>query len=87
MRRTRLKDLREPLVLWALLTLIIWAMVYAVDSFQNLGTASRHRLEITPFMLGLILYLGRSRDTVAAAVPATPAARRRMLANRQVHAS
>jgi hypothetical protein len=59
--RTKLREFREPLVAWALLTVLLWAVVYAFNSFQNLGTATRHRLEIEPLLLGLLFYLGRRR--------------------------
>lgn len=81
-RRTRIRDLREPLVLWGLLTVLIWAFVYAIDSFQNLGTASRHRLEITPLMLGVLLYLGRRRDAAGAALAAPRLGRQALVAGR-----
>jgi hypothetical protein len=69
--RTRLSDLRNPLVLWALATVLLWAFVYAVGSYQNLGTAIRHRVEIMPVQLGLLLYLGRRRvpRTLVGAIP------------------
>jgi hypothetical protein len=62
--RTRLRDFRDPLVLWALATVALWAFVYAFGSYQNLGTSIRHRLQIMPLQLGLLLYLGRRRDDV-----------------------
>lgn len=59
--RTRLRELRQPLVVWAIMALLIWATVYSVASFQNLGTLSRYKLQIMPLFLGLLLYLGRQR--------------------------
>ncbi len=59
--RTRLKDFSNPLVPWVIAAVILWAAVYSVHSFQNLGTAARHRLHIMPLFLGMLMYLGRSR--------------------------
>lgn len=63
--RTRFRDLRQPMVLWALGTLLIWSATYSVTAYQNLGTAARHRLEVTPLMFALLLYLGRARTALA----------------------
>ena len=60
--RTRWRELKEPLVGWAILTVLIWASVYSVAAFQNLGTMSRYKLQITPLLVGLLFYLGRRRD-------------------------
>lgn len=64
-RRTKLRDLREPVVLWALAVVLLWAFVYSVGTYGNLGTAVRHRLEIMPPFLGVLLYLGRRRQRTA----------------------
>lgn len=60
--RSNLRDLKEPLVAWAITGVILWAAVYAVNSFQNLGTAARHRLHIMPLLIGVLFYLGRQRS-------------------------
>lgn len=67
--RTKLRDLKEPLVAWALAALLIWAGVYSIASFQNLGTLSRYKLQIMPIFLGLLYYLGRKRDVVLVEPP------------------
>lgn len=59
--RTKLRELREPLVIWVITAVLIWASVYSIASFQNLGTLSRYRLQIMPLFYGGLLYLGRSR--------------------------
>jgi hypothetical protein len=62
--RTRWKDFKNPLVLWATLLVLTWATVYSFISFQNLGAAVRFKLQILPILLGLLLYLGRRRQIV-----------------------
>jgi hypothetical protein len=52
-------DLRQPLVIWALSLVFVWAMMYGPISYANLGTAVRFRLQMMPIMLLLFLYLGR----------------------------
>lgn len=59
--RTRLRELREPLVLWALALVVVWAALYSFVSYQNLGTAVRFRLQILPVLLLLSLHLARRR--------------------------
>ncbi|MCL5062099.1 MAG: hypothetical protein M1443_02670 [Nitrospirae bacterium] len=59
--RTKLHDLKNPVVMWASLFVLTWAIVYGFISYQNLGTAVRFRLQILPVLLCLLLYLGRQR--------------------------
>lgn len=71
--RSRVRDLLEPMVLWATLLIIAWAASYSFASYQNLGTAARFKLQIMPIFLGLIMYLSRRRTSTAAVVtPRTP---------------
>ncbi|MFZ3059430.1 MAG: hypothetical protein WA102_06765 [Candidatus Methanoperedens sp.] len=63
-KRMHWSELKEPLVLWAILLVIIWAIVYGFISYQNLGSAVRFRLQILPVMLGILLYLGRRHTRV-----------------------
>lgn len=49
-----LRILRSPTVLWIMLLILIWAAMYALPSSQNLGTASRFRLEVLPVLWPLI---------------------------------
>lgn len=67
LRRSRWKDLQNPVVLWALLLLGIWSSIYGFISFQNLGTAVRYKLQVLPVLLGLLLYLARPRQLQARA--------------------
>jgi hypothetical protein len=52
-------DLRQPLTIWALSLVFVWALLYGPISYANLGTAVRFRLQMMPIMLLLFLYLGR----------------------------
>ena len=60
-KRSRLRDFKDPLVSWALAVVFLWALVYAFVSSQNFGTTVRYRVQILPIFLGLLLYLGRNR--------------------------
>ncbi|WP_141698793.1 hypothetical protein [Candidatus Marithrix sp. Canyon 246] len=56
-KQISIKDLQEPLILWAIALIIIWAAIYAFVSSGNLGTAVRYRLSMLPILLSLLLYL------------------------------
>ncbi|EDN70405.1 conserved hypothetical protein, membrane [Beggiatoa sp. PS] len=60
-KRTKLKELKEPLIAWAIALVIIWGIVYGPVSYGNLGTAVRYKLQVLPILLGLSLYLSRIR--------------------------
>ena len=66
--RIRLRDFKDPLVAWALAAVLIWALIYAFVSSQNFGTSVRYRTQILPIVLGLLLYLGRSRQRALVAI-------------------
>jgi len=72
-RRTRFRELSEPMVFWALLLLLIWASFYGFASYQNMGAAVRYRLQIQPILLGLLLFLARERASAALPARAAPA--------------
>jgi hypothetical protein len=61
--RLRWTKLKNPLVLWSISFILIWASIYSFVSFHNFGGAVRFRLQILPVMLGLFFYLaiGASR--------------------------
>jgi hypothetical protein len=59
--RTRARDFRDPLVVWAATLVVTWAVVYGFVSYQNLGTGVRFRLQILPIFLLLLLHLARRR--------------------------
>lgn len=54
--KIRLRHLREPVFIWAILLILSWGSIYAFLAY-NLGTISRYRLQIMPILLGVILYL------------------------------
>lgn len=55
--RVRWKDLKEPIILWPLFLVLIWASVYGFVSYQNLGTASRFKLQVLPILLFLLWFI------------------------------
>lgn len=57
--RARLASLRHPLVLWALVLVVLWAGVYGFISYQNLGTASRFKLQVLPVLVAVLAHLAR----------------------------
>ena len=59
--RFRARDLKKPLIGWAVAFVFTWAAVYSIASYQNLGSSVRFRLQILPVFLGLLLYLGRKK--------------------------
>lgn len=62
-RRMRLKDLSNSMIIWAVLLILTWSGIYAFVSYFNLGTAVRYRAMILPIFLGLLLYLARPQKT------------------------
>lgn len=58
-KRSKWRDLKQPLVLWAITVVLVWAVVYGFASTQNLGAAARWKLQILPLLVGLVFYLGR----------------------------
>ena len=54
LRRT---NLRDGLVFFSLAWILSWAVIYGFISYQNLGTASRFKLQVLPFMVILPFYL------------------------------
>ncbi|MCC6809129.1 MAG: hypothetical protein IT381_17000 [Deltaproteobacteria bacterium] len=60
-RRSRLRDLGDPIVSWALGLVAIWAIVYGFVSYHNLGTGARFRLQIIAIFTCLLWHLGRRR--------------------------
>jgi hypothetical protein len=56
--RFHLADLRDPVILWAILFCLIWSAIHGIISAHNLGVAVRYRLQILPVLLLMMLYLG-----------------------------
>ena len=52
-----LAPFKEPIVVWAVSLILVWSFLYGFISYQNLGTASRFRLQIMPVLLSLTFYL------------------------------
>ena len=69
-QRTSWSEMKEPIVIWALMLIGAWASLSSVGLYQNLGTLVRHKLEILPILLGLLLYLGRLRPALRVGVSA-----------------
>jgi len=61
-KRTQLKELKHPILLWAVILVLVWAAFYSIASYQNMGSAARFKLQILPVLLLLLIYLSRSRD-------------------------
>jgi hypothetical protein len=55
-KQVSIKQLQEPVILWAIALIIIWAAIYGFVSSGNLGTAVRYRLPMLPILLALLLY-------------------------------
>ena len=58
--RIRIRELFDPVILWAVLVILIWASLYGMVTY-NFGSLVRYKLQILPIQIGLLLYLGRSR--------------------------
>jgi uncharacterized membrane protein YfcA len=74
-KRSKWKELRHPLILWAMTVILVWAVVYGFASTQNLGAAVRWKLQILLLFVGLLCYLGRRRAPAAANALALPSHR------------
>lgn len=61
-KRTHASELKDPRVLWAISLILTWSSIYGFISYQNLGAASRFRLQILPVLLGTLLFLRRDRS-------------------------
>ena len=70
LKRTRIRELTEPLVLWAVSLVVIWALINGIVSSANFGVAVRYKLQILPVLLGLLMYLARKRLPLGGVPPA-----------------
>jgi hypothetical protein len=61
-RRSKWRDLADPIIGWAVSLVLIWSVVYGFVSFHNLGTGARFRLQIIAIFVCLVSYLGRERS-------------------------
>ncbi|MEM9145000.1 MAG: hypothetical protein AAGC57_02305 [Pseudomonadota bacterium] len=55
-RRGARPFLIEPVLIWAVLTLLAWAAVYGFVSYHNLGTAFRFRQMVSPILVSLAIW-------------------------------
>jgi hypothetical protein len=55
--RLRLRHLRNPVFLWAVILVGLWAVMYGATASTNLGTIVRYRLQVLPLLIGLVAYL------------------------------
>jgi len=60
-KRFRKGDLKDPVLLWAIVLVLTWSFVYGFVSFQNLGSAVRFKLQVLPILICILLYLSRKR--------------------------
>ncbi|MBI1920101.1 MAG: hypothetical protein HYS23_03365 [Geobacter sp.] len=60
-KRTKLSELKEPFVLWAILFVLTWALMTGMVSSTNFGVGVRYKLQVLPILLGLLMYLARKR--------------------------
>jgi hypothetical protein len=74
-RAIRRPLMREPVILWALLLILIWCWSYGFISVQNLGASVRFRLPIIAVVIGVLLAVRWVKTNVRA----TTAARRVMI--------
>ena len=59
-KRTHLKELGDPIILWAIMLVLTWAAFYGLVTF-NFGTLVRYKLQILPILLGLLMFFSRRR--------------------------
>lgn len=61
--KTRLKALKEPVVIAAFVMILSWSLIYSFISY-NLGSMTRYRLQILPVFLALLLYISKGCFTL-----------------------
>jgi hypothetical protein len=69
-RAVRRPLMREPVILWAILLIVIWCWSYGFISVQNLGASVRYRLPIIAVVVGLLLAVRWVKANVRASVAA-----------------
>jgi hypothetical protein len=62
-KRTRLRELNDPILVWAIVMVFSWALIYGF-AIQNFGTGVRWKTQVLPIFLGLLCYLGRYRQRI-----------------------
>lgn len=61
-KSTRFREMKEPLVMWAILFVVTLASVHGIVSSANFGLEVRYKLQILPVLLGVLFYLLRKRQ-------------------------
>lgn len=56
-KNIQIKDITEPVILWAIALIVIWGSIYGFVSMGNLGSAVRYRVPILPILVALVFYL------------------------------
>jgi hypothetical protein len=69
LRKIRFAMFRNPFVVWATTMVLIWSLLYAFVSYQNLGSAVRFKLQILPVLLSLLLYILNEKKLSCAESP------------------
>jgi hypothetical protein len=59
--RGRWRRLRDPILAWAALVVLVWAAIYGFISYQNLGSGFRFKAQIMPILLLLLVALASRR--------------------------
>ena len=68
-RKIRLETFKSPVIVWATSMVLIWSLLYAFVSYQNLGSAVRFKLQILPILLSLLLYILNQKKLSCAELP------------------
>jgi hypothetical protein len=68
--RTKLKEIFEPMILWAITLILGWGVIYGLVTY-NFGSLVRYKLQILPVFVILLLYLSRRRATQSKPSPLT----------------
>ncbi len=61
---------RDELVVWFLSYVVVWGILYAFISPQNLGAAVRFKVQALPQLLFLLVYVGFIRKPTSTGAPA-----------------
>jgi len=70
-KRSSIKDMKDPVIIWAIVTIIVWSVLYGFIAF-NLGTTARFKAQILPILLALALYQARNRKTISVKAKKNP---------------
>lgn len=59
--RTNKRTMLSKNVIWMLAIILVWGLLYGFVSYQNLGTASRFKLQVLPILWPLVFVLSKSK--------------------------